>query len=251
MELELHLGPASAVELAAQAVSALLPPDRVQLGGGTALEARWHHRGCERLEFLTNDAALGSLLRFDAPRVDRRLTPFTAGSKAQVRSVAIAGGRALLMSVRGVGVTLSFVEGFEAEPMAHEKRTGIRISEPVDVLAKRLHLGLVRSRYLLGHDVYDLLVASHEAPEALAKAWGALPKGAQYAALSIMADVAAAERRVGPGDRWPVPEPAYPALVDDLWGHAHRLFSSDFAARPDLTPPDVANDQNDGLGRAP
>ena len=50
--LKLHPSPAAAVGTAVRVLSEWIPVERLRLGGGTALEARWRHRSSTDLDFV-------------------------------------------------------------------------------------------------------------------------------------------------------------------------------------------------------
>ncbi|MXX29103.1 MAG: nucleotidyl transferase AbiEii/AbiGii toxin family protein, partial [Gammaproteobacteria bacterium] len=65
--LNLHDGPAQAVGQAARAISTLIDLSQVLLGGGTALEARWHHRTSTDLDFFATGEEVDALF-YDVER---------------------------------------------------------------------------------------------------------------------------------------------------------------------------------------
>ena len=59
--LSIHPGPARSVDAAVRVLSGWIDVEHLRLGGGTALEARWHHRASTDLHFFAQGAHVDTL----------------------------------------------------------------------------------------------------------------------------------------------------------------------------------------------
>ena len=184
-----------------------IPPERLQLGGGTALAARWQHRDSFDIDLFT------------APSTYREAI-YDQCSRFQARLDELPRSRIATLGLEGCTVYCEHgrVELVASSPQTRHSRSQDSTRDPmialetnVEILAKKLHRRMLSHGRIVPRDLYDLAVARHLEPEALEGAWSAGP-------VRDPAVLAAALGSFSPG--WmerheePVANPHYPGLRD-------------------------------------
>ena len=231
-KVNLHQGPAQAVGRAAQAISALIDTGQVLLGGGTALEARWHHRTSTDLDFFATGEAVDALF-YDVERFASMLKDLWSLGLINGVPPTVTRRTVLHFEIDGTPVSLGRVEGFEGRSDDVETQTGIALATNEDILTKKLLNRLLGNGTATERDAYDFLVAKHLDPEALEYAWRKVPPTSRAtitATISSRLNVPVA----APAGSRVLNGLAYPGLAESLWESLIQLFQSDLNKAPPL-----------------
>ena len=233
--LELDPAPAKAVGAAVAILSAWIPVEHLRLGGGTVLEARWHHRSSTDLGFFYSPgkARPASLFRkeFDDIRMDlHRLV----GDEVIARDGVVLDGTNHIRFIVG-DVPVSFVrtEMFHSDPCDEvEHRSGVFLGGTKDILTKKMYNRLGINRLTTPRDAYDFAVARSLAPDDLAYAWSALTDDMKREALTAYRSLA---EEASPGVFRALEKPKHGRIANDLWAQVLLMLESDLEYVPPLT----------------
>lgn len=184
-----------------------VPPERLLLGGGTALAARWQHRDSFDIDLFTAPSTYTEAIYDQSSRFEARLEE-------------LPGSRIVALGLEGCTV---YCEHGRAEIVASSPQTRhgrsqdstcdpmIALETNVEILAKKLHRRMLGHGRIVPRDLYDMAVARRLEPETLEEAWSAGP-------VRDPAVLVAALSSFSPG--WmerheePVANPHYPELRD-------------------------------------
>ncbi len=184
-----------------------VPPERLLLGGGTALAARWQHRDSFDIDLFTAPSTYTEAIYDQSSRFEARLEE-------------LPGSRILTLGLEGCTVYCEHgrVEIVASSPQTRHGRSQDSTCDPmialetnVEILAKKLHRRMLSHGRIVPRDLYDMAVARRLEPEALEEAWSAGP-------VRDPAVLVAALSSFSPG--WmerheePVANPHYPELRD-------------------------------------
>lgn len=214
----LHPGPREAIEPAMAALGAVFDMSRAVLGGGTALEAKWHHRRSTDLDLFmeTETNTLAGACKIEPDKVGATLTQMPGVTEVQQSRRSF-----LSMVVNGTPVSLAVVGPFfveDAEPCC-EASTGIPLAPNADILIRKLQGRLALSGQAVPRDAYDIVVAQHVDFPSFRDAYAHLDD----AQIDTVKAILAARIETPPVTAGrAVDSPAYPQLLDDLWRHAYR-----------------------------
>lgn len=233
--LELDPAPAKAVGAAVAILSTWIPVEHLRLGGGTALEARWHHRSSTDLGFFYSPgtARPASLFRkeFDDIRMDlHRLV----GDEVIARDGVVLNGTNHIQFIVG-DVPVSFVrtEMFHSDPCDEvEHRSGVFLGGTKDILTKKMYNRLGINRLTTPRDAYDFAVARGLAPDDLAYAWSALTDDMKREALTAYRTLAEGG---SPAVFRALEKRKHGRIANDLWAQVLLMLESDLEYVPPLT----------------
>ena len=232
-KLRLDPSPAKAVGKAVDILSDWIPVEHLRLGGGTVLEARWHHRASTDLDFFSPVAAPASALflkDFDDIRMDlHRLV----GEAAIAKDGVVLNGTNHIQFVIG-DVPVSFVrtERFHDDPCDEvERETGVILSGTKDILTKKMYNRLGINRLATQRDAYDFAVARTLAPDELAYAWATMTDELKRNAVAAYRDLA--EGGAQPRSR-ALKGARYGRIASSLWKHVLRMLETDLEYVPPL-----------------
>ena len=217
---------------AAQAIGTLIDPSQVLLGGGTALEARWHHRTSTDLDFFGTGEDIDALF-YDVERFASLLKDLWSRGWINGVPPTVTRRTVLHFEIDGTPVSLGRVDGFEGNSDDVETQTGIALATNEDILTKKLLNRLLGNGTATERDAYDFLVAKHLDPEALEYAWRKVPPTNRATITATVSSRLSAP--VGPpaGSR-ALTGLAYPGLAESLWESLIELFHSDLNRAPPL-----------------
>lgn len=212
-----------------------LGEDGFVLGGGTVLAARWHHRVSTDIDLFADRE------HYQRAVVDRRDEVAAALEEllAEVRQGAVEVERGWLRIVFPEGPAALMTIPRPTIRDAYPQRTtgtGTATESTAEILARKLQSRVLDLGVFTERDLYDLLVAQQQDPEALRR---------------VLASITASERATIASElrslprHWsnePVLEPAYPDLLRNLASRARRLFEAD--------PTDLSPEQGAGHDRS-
>ena len=191
-----------------QALDAWTGPDSYQMGGGSILAARWHHRHSTDID-LFFDARTNS----DVP-LDEIIQGFRAlEQQGQIERLEIHPSRGF--SCERASTPLSFFATEQVTPVRisdqREANTGIGTETSAEILVKKIRARMIRNPRYLPRDAYDFVVAHVEEPLAIEQVFQALSLEEKrilaYDAQRHAIQLIDAER---------ILSPAYPGLLDSL-----------------------------------
>ena len=168
--LDLAPGPAEIFEAVRKPLGDHLGGEHLlRLGGGTALEARWHHRHSTDVDFFVEAADYKRLYqRREQLRADlERLSP---------QSVEIQAGFTRIILEDGGEATIGSSDAVTADPASTDTVRGTKVvlETSAEILGKKLRYRLIGNAIIVPRDLYDLAVARHYDPDALQTALGVL-----------------------------------------------------------------------------
>ena len=238
VRLRIHPDPEKAVGDAVAVLSKWINIEHLRLGGGTALEARWHHRTTTDLDFFALGSNTDDLFYGGFENMLTDLRRFAADGASSKDGILVTARKIVHFVIRDTPVSFGRVDMFHNDPCDEaEHTTGVILSDTKDILAKKMFEPFSINQLVTERDAYDFIVARTEDPDALAYAWGTLTDD-----LRTNAKLAYRERAEGldvsqyPGR--PVENPRYEHIARDLWAHTSRMLDSDLAHAPALHPRD-------------
>lgn len=234
--VHLHRGPREAIAPALDALAKWFDLDAAVIGGGTALEARWHHRRSTDIDLFVPVPYLAGVMRLPERAVE---SAFRAWSGSGTESAF--GPSHLHFMMSGVPVSLSGTSGFwqeDHDPCA-EFSTGIPLAPSADILLRKMQGRTLAQGRAVPRDAYDFVVGQALDPVAFRDAVAQLDEDQTEAIARILERDAS----VAPDERG-IDDPAYPdILTAGLWGLAALAFR-----RPEQRPSigQRAGDDRDG-----
>lgn len=164
-EYDLPTGPAGLLEAVREPIGEHLGgEDRMRLGGGTALAARWAHRHSTDLDLFTDQESYVHLWeRRDAfsRDVTQRAGP------TEILSVMRWNTKIVLQGGREVTLFTSLPQTDNPRSEDTVRGTYVPLETNAEILAKKLWGRMLDSRKLLARDLYDFAVAKHHDPAAV------------------------------------------------------------------------------------
>ena len=191
-----------------QALDAWIDRDSYQMGGGTILAARWHHRHSTDID-LFFDSRISSAVPLD--EITRGFR--TLEQQGQIGRLDIQ--PSLGFSCERASTPLSFFSTLQVTPVRlsdeREASTGIGTETSAEILLKKIRARMIRNPRYLPRDAYDLVIAHVEDPDAVHQVFQALSSEEER----ILAyDAHRGSIQLTDADR--IVSPAYPGLLDPL-----------------------------------
>ena len=205
----------------APTLSTLIGSDKLVLGGGTVLAARWHHRISTDIDLFTD------VDRYQDRVANRRDQVVAALSRLVSESgegtVEVERGWLRVNFPEGPAALMTIPRPTVRDPYAEvAEGSGIFTESTAEILARKLQSRILDMCVFTDRDLYDLLVAQERDPAALRRVLASVTEGERVAIASEL-------RTLPP--HWsggePVREPAYPDLLHNLALQARRLIESD------------------------
>ena len=219
-KVRLHAGPNEAVGPAIALLGRWFELDGVVIGGGTALETRWHHRRSTDLDLFAPLPYLSNLLRVPRIRFERELAAQARGERAN----ASAGLAQMHTVISGVPVSLSGTRGFwkEDHDPCVEASTGMPLAPSADILLRKMQGRVLSEGRAVPRDAYDFVVAHSVDPASFRDAIAQLDED-QSNAIADTFEALADEPPTREGRS--VEEPTYPDVLEQgLWRLAAQVF---------------------------
>ena len=219
--VQLHPGPREAIEPATGILGRWFDLAGVVIGGGTALEARWHHRRSTDLDLFAPVPYLSRLMKVSKDQIDRELQDLAVPSHPVG---AFLGATHLRCVVAGVPVSLSGTHGFwtEDHDPCVEASTGVPLAASADILLRKMQGRALAQGRAVARDAYDFVVAQAFDPVSFRDALAHLDEEqAQAVAETFDALADTPPRAEGRG----VEAPVYPVILErGLWRLAAQVF---------------------------
>ena len=234
VRLRIAPGPAEAVATAVEVLSRWIDPEHLRLGGGTALEARWHHRDSTDLDFFVHGDHADAVFYGRADEMARDLADLATQGVVAPSDIRISQLRVVHFRVGTTPVSMGRTEMLHGDPSGDaEYSTGVSLASTRDILTKKIRERLGGNQIVTERDAYDFIVAGTEAPEDLRYAWRQTPEDRKRTALVMYRSLVGDDRLIAPVERRLV-NPTYPVIAENLWQHALELLQSDLAHVPAL-----------------
>ena len=228
--LALHPDPAKAVRTAVEILTAWIDIEHVRLGGGTALEARWHHRRSTDLDFFTTGSVGDELFYYHREKIIDDLRQLAHDGIIDSADVYLTRNEVLHFRIGTTPVSIGRVAMYHSDPCDEvEEETGVILSGTRDILTKKLHNRLEGNYIYVARDAYDFAVARLEAPDDLAYAWEIVHPEAKTTLIANYKELS----REPNSDK--VVDARYATIAANVWEHAHLLFASDLTYLPPLS----------------
>ena len=235
VRLQLDPAPARAVGTAVDILSAWIPVEYLRLGGGTALEARWHHRASQDLDFFftPGKGSSSSLFRKDFDEIRMDLHGLARDGVIERDSVVMVGTNHIQFMVGDVPVSFVGTERFHGDPRDEvEYETGVILGATRDILTKKMYNRLGVNRIATERDAYDFAVARTLAPDDLLYAWSTLTHDMKRDTLATYRDLAEGEDHA----RFQaLVQPRFDRIACQVWQQVLRMLESNLRYVPPLT----------------
>ena len=219
--VQLHPGPREAIGPAIEMLGRWFDLAGVVIGGGTALEARWHHRRSTDLDLFAPVPYLSRLMKVPRDRIDRELQDLAVPSHPMD---VFVGATHLRCVVAGVPVSLSGTRGFwtEDHDPCVEASTGVPLAASADILLRKMQGRALAQGRAVARDAYDFVVAQAFDPVSFRDALAHLDEEqALVIAETFDALADTPPRAEGRG----VEAPVYPVILErGLWKLAAQVF---------------------------
>ena len=233
--LHIHPAPARAVRAAVDVLSKWIDIEHLRLGGGTALEARWHHRTSTDLDFFTLGRHADTVFyeRLDDMKAD--LAEAALDGVISDQGIRVTARTIVHFRVGNTPVSFGRVDVFHSDPRDEaEYATGVILSGTRDILAKKLYNRLGCNQLATERDAYDFAVARTAAPDDLAYAWALMSTEMRTSTLDLCREHA----QGGAANQMAMRELAetrYGDVAANVWQHVVRMLESDLEYIPPLT----------------
>ena len=238
--LDIHPVPARAVEAAVRILSAWIDVEHLRLGGGTALEAHWHHRASTDLDFFAHGTHADALFYERAEDMVADLERLAVDGAISSRNIRLTGRNIIHFHIGDTPVSLGRTDMFHDDPCEEvEAKTGVVLSGIKDILAKKMCDRLGHNQLATERDAYDFIVARTKAPDDLAYAWRMMSGFMKEAATGMYRELA---QDAGPALE--LDDARYGNIAAGLWRHVVRMFESDL----EYAPPLLSGDSDQGSG---
>ena len=234
VRLRLDPAPARAMGTAVDILTAWMPTEHLRLGGGTALEARWHHRSSTDLDFFFAPGTAPSrslfLKDFDDIRMDLR--GLARDGVIARDSVMMVGTNHIQFMVGDVPVSFVGTERFHGDPRDEvEYETGVILGGIRDILTKKMYNRLGVNHLVTERDAYDFAVARTLAPDDLAYAWSTLTDDMKRDTLAAYRDLAKGESHAR---SQAIAKPRFDRIASQVWQQVLWMMESNLEYVPPL-----------------
>ena len=226
--------PAKAVGRAVEVLSRWIDREHLRLGGGIALEARWHHRDSTDLDFFVHSDYGDTVFYEYADQMVRHLVELAHERMVAPIGIRMTERRVLHFRIGDTPVSVGRTETLHGDPSGElEAITGVQLSATEDILTKKLRDRLGGNQIVTERDAYDFIVARTLAPDALRYAWRETPEDRRLNAADMYRSLVAGDTLTTLAGQQLI-DPAYPQVADHLWEYAADLFDSGLALTPPL-----------------
>ncbi len=166
--LQLLPGPHASFQRFQEATRGLFDPSCYTVGGGTALEARWHHRDSTDVDLFVDTRDITHTLRENREVLREMLFALTTGSAERFQ----IGHDFVQVWLHEAPITLIADRRLTTTPVSDECVEGAstRLQSTEEILAKKIHLRILEASTLHPRDFYDMLCARELQPAAWKRA---------------------------------------------------------------------------------
>ena len=155
----IHLldGPQRSLVRFVQATKPALDPDSYTVGGGTVLEARWHHRHSTDVDLFAHPDALASATAPDRGMLRQTLLKLTENTGERFH----IGYDFVTAELSEAPISPIAERSMTTNPISDQRvaEFGVRTQTSEDILAKKFGLRILEDRTLEPRDFYDLVWA--------------------------------------------------------------------------------------------
>lgn len=168
-ELEIPEGPRRILSELLPVVLDLIPAERIVLGGGTALAARWRHRESFDVDLFVDPVTFHKNI-------------YRRAAECEDRLAKLGFGRLATLDEHGCHIShragkVDIVGSFPLTPNSRSRDlvvgAGIALETNTEVLAKKLHRRILGHGQIVPRDLYDFAFARRFEPESMQAAWTA------------------------------------------------------------------------------
>ena len=219
-EIVIPGNPGIALARIAPALFEWLGPDGYVLGGGTVLAARWQHRVSTDIDLFTDLDRYQEAIVGQREKVASRLRSLVAN--AGEGSVEVERGWLRVRFAEAPAALMTIPRPTIREPYTEWVRgAGVPTESTAEILARKVQSRILDLGAFTARDLYDLLVAREQDPEALRRVLASVTAEERSAIASELRGL----QRNWTGDE-PIHEPAQPELLRGLSRRAQALFEA-------------------------
>lgn len=234
LRLKLDQGLAKAIKTAVAVLSKWLSLKSIRLGGGTALEARWHHTKSTDLDFFAIGDEVDGLFY---PRYDMVYEDLVGLRERRViseRGLRITGRNVIHFVIGETPISLARINRFHSDPCDEvEEETGVFLNSTRDILTKKLIDRLCYGQIATDRDAYDFLIARSFGLEDLEYGWNLMDHVEKTRVIDLCQYRIDRTMRQESHSR-ELSDASYPHLQHELWDHVKHLFESNLEYKPPL-----------------
>ena len=219
--------------------------DRTQyeIGGGTVLAARWHHRYSNDVDCFMDENTFRSTYERNRELITEALRELETSGRLTARHHS---SRMLIMEFADLG-EMFLVSGGNLTPTQDtsecEASTGIRLESTADILAKKLAFRVLEGRWKQ-RDFFDLIVASRCAPLAFQTAMNVLTE----AERDEIAEILRVQLECATLEMGEIKEPYHPHVAEKTWVLAANLFEGKEIDLPPIPEHSSVRERDDDFG---
>ena len=232
--LKLDQEPAKAIETAVTVLSKWLSLKSIRLGGGTVLEARWHHRKSTDLDFFAIGDEVDELFYARYDMVYEDLVGLRERRVIAESGVRITGRNVIHFVIGETPISLARTDRFHTDPCDEvEEETGVVLNSTRDILTKKLIDRLCYGQIATDRDAYDFVIARSFALEDLEYGWNLMDHVEKSRVIDLCQyriDGTISQESYSRE----LSDVRYPHLQNELWEHLKHLFESNLEYKPPL-----------------
>ena len=227
--LKLPSGPDRILEAGVEFLDRFWDRSQYEIGGGTVLAARWHHRYSMDIDCFIKEETFRVTYESNYSTVVSLLEELEENGRLQTKELH---SRVLVLDFSGLG-QLSLVSGNRLtrnlRVQEYEAKTGIRLEPTAEILAKKIAFRVLDGRWKQ-RDFFDLVVASNFDPEAYKTAMNVLTDNEQCTVGEILRSrLAGSTLEMGE-----IRDPFDQDVADSTWELAVELFEGRSVRLPPL-----------------
>lgn len=243
-KLRFPSGPDRILEAGIKLLDRFWDRSQYEIGGGTVLAARWHHRHSTDVDCFMNVDTFRSTYERNTSDLEEALSRIEEEGLLTSRSVD---SRMLTMKFADLG-EMSLISGHSLtrspETSQFEETTEIRLEPTAEILAKKLAFRVVEGRWKQ-RDFFDLVVASKCDPDAYQVAMDVLSEGERTSIAQVLREqIGRSTLEMGM-----IEDPFDSNVADTTWELAADLFEGREIDLPSLQGRRSDKGRDQGLDR--
>lgn len=242
-ELGLPAGPSEALQIAMPILEQWWSRDQLELGGGTALAARWQHRHSTDVDLFINADAYRRIETEYSESIVDALLEFE--EKGIVQQFEVNRGFLEFVTKCGAVTLMAIPRVFETKaqtPPDYERHTKVRLESTAEILAKKLTGRIWGKGVFFERDAYDIAVAGIYEPQALEIA----RKSLSPRELVAVSEEFLALSRTGREHTENLAGAVFPTIVVRVMHFAHQALEGKYLDRKDAVRVQTSDRASDG-----
>lgn len=227
--LKLPTGPDRILEAGVKLLDRFWDRSQYEIGGGTVLAARWHHRHSTDIDCFIKEETFRVAYESDFSSMASLLEELEESGLLQTKELH---SRVMVLDFSGLGqlalvASNNLMRGLRVQE--YEMTTGVRLEPTAEILAKKIAFSVLDGRWKQ-RDFFDLVVASNLDPEALKTALDVLTDNEKRTVKEVLLSrLAGSTLELGE-----IRDPFDQDVADSTWELAAELFEGRDISLPPL-----------------